>query len=191
MFLCNCCVPSRFFEHRSSLARHRVRFDSSYSGSRGFEKKCIRCDILFLTTKVSSKYCSKSCSQPKISRSCLYCGNIARRFYCSTKCQHDHQRIDLYRKVENGECSNPRMLKKYLIEKHGNKCMDPECAWDFEKRKVNVELEHRDGDSSNNNLSNLLLLCPGCHSLTPTYKSKNRGNGRSYRRQRYAEGKSY
>ena len=69
--------------------------------------------------------------------------------------------------------------------------MNPNCAWDFNKVSINVELEHIDGNSSNNTLENCILLCPNCHSLTHTYKNRNKGNGRAYRRQRYKEGKSY
>ena len=54
-----------------------------------------------------------------------------------------------------------------------------------------MELEHNDGNSQNNSLDNLSLICPNCHSQTPTYKGANKGNGRHYRRVRYAEGKSY
>ena len=54
-----------------------------------------------------------------------------------------------------------------------------------------MELEHKDGNSSNNSLDNVCLLCPNCHSQTDTYKNKNKGNGRHYRRLRYSEGKSY
>src|ERR1035437_7565664 len=41
-------------------------------------------------------------------------------------------------------------------------------------RPIPIELDHIDGDKTNNSLSNLRLLCPNCHALTPTYKSKNR-----------------
>lgn len=34
-------------------------------------------------------------------------------------------------------------------------------------------LDHEDGDRSNNDRSNLRLLCPNCHSQTPTYGWKN------------------
>jgi len=37
-------------------------------------------------------------------------------------------------------------------------------------KKIPLELDHIDGNSSNNILSNLRLLCPNCHSLTPTYR---------------------
>jgi hypothetical protein len=52
-------------------------------------------------------------------------------------------------------------------------------------------MDHIDGNSENNHLSNLRLVCGNCDMLLPTYKSKNKGNGRAYRRERYANGKSY
>jgi hypothetical protein len=82
-------------------------------------------------------------------------------------------------------------VKQYLLEQHGNICMSPDCAWNFSQLQVKVELEHKDGNSENNSLDNCILLCPNCHSLTDTYKGKNKGNGRHKRRQRYLEGKSF
>ena len=62
---------------------------------------------------------------------------------------------------------------------------------DWQGRPLVLELEHKDGNSDNNEITNVCLLCPNCHSQTATYKSKNMGNGRHSRRQRYAEGKSF
>jgi len=39
---------------------------------------------------------------------------------------------------------------------------------------IPLELDHRDGDRDNNELSNLRLLCPNCHALTPTYRGRNK-----------------
>lgn len=114
----------------------------------------------------------------------------SRNTYCNNKCQKAFEKQLTFEKVEKGE-ANSRHVKIYLIEKHGEICMDPECAWDFSKRPIKVELEHIDGNSENNNLSNCKLLCPNCHSMTSTYKSKNKGNGRHSRRLRYSEDKSY
>ena len=50
---------------------------------------------------------------------------------------------------------------------------------------------HIDGNSDNNALVNLRLVCGNCDMQLPTYKSKNRGNGRHNRRKRYSEGKSF
>lgn len=52
-------------------------------------------------------------------------------------------------------------------------------------------MDHIDGNSENNDLDNLRLICCNCDAQTSTYKAKNIGKGRHYRRQRYAEGKSY
>jgi len=39
---------------------------------------------------------------------------------------------------------------------------------------VPLELDHVDGDRQNNELSNLRLVCPNCHALTPTYRGRNK-----------------
>jgi len=40
---------------------------------------------------------------------------------------------------------------------------------------IPLELDHVDGDRTNNQLPNLRLLCPNCHALTPTYRGRNIG----------------
>lgn len=45
-------------------------------------------------------------------------------------------------------------------------------------RPIPLELDHVDGDKTNNLLENLRLLCPNCHALTPTYRGKNRASMR-------------
>jgi 5-methylcytosine-specific restriction endonuclease McrA len=40
---------------------------------------------------------------------------------------------------------------------------------------IPLELDHRDGDHTNNLLENLRLLCPNCHALTDTYRGRNKG----------------
>lgn len=70
-------------------------------------------------------------------------------------------------------------IKTYLIRLRGEKCED--CGWarlNLYTDKIPIQLEHMDGNYRNNHISNLKLLCPSCHSLTPTYAGANRGNGR-------------
>lgn len=60
----------------------------------------------------------------------------------------------------------------------------------WQGKNIPLEVDHIDGNHENNKLTNLKLLCCNCHALTPTYRIKNKGNGRHCRRKRYSEGKS-
>lgn len=131
-------------------------------------------------------------------KNCLNCNKEltakAQKVYCSNICQRLKQKQEIDKRIEEGNTVGigHRRIRAYLIDRHGAKCMD--CKWD----KINphtglcpIELEHLDGNSENNALDNLRLLCPSCHSLTATYKALNKGSGRHNRRQRYKEGKSF
>ena len=64
--------------------------------------------------------------------------------------------------------------KRFLIKFKGPECW--ECKWVGKNRFTDtwvIDLDHIDGDHSNIQPSNLLLLCPNCHALTSTYKSLN------------------
>lgn len=72
-------------------------------------------------------------------------------------------------------------IRKYVIQLRGSKC--ELCGWDKVSEhtgKSPLHLDHIDGNYKNSSLENLRVLCPNCHSLTSTYGSLNRGNGRPY-----------
>jgi hypothetical protein len=73
-----------------------------------------------------------------------------------------------------------RLVRKYLIYKHGNQCMM--CGLS-EWRNIPIALvsDHIDGDSSNNDLDNFRIICNNCDATLPTFKGKNRGKGRKKR----------
>jgi hypothetical protein len=62
-----------------------------------------------------------------------------------------------------------RLINEGYFERKCNKC--ERTLW--LGKKIPLELHHKDGDNTNNELSNLELLCPNCHALTDTYRSKN------------------
>jgi hypothetical protein len=157
---------------------------------------CKQCNLPHLYEKRNNKFCSISCAttfnnllKVKKQFKCLNCDSLLKgksKKYCGVNCQ---TKFNLFSSLRDGKIS-PRRIKKHLIEKHGNKCWT--CGiTDWNNKKIVMELEHIDGNSENNNLENLSILCPNCHSQTITYKGANKGNGRFSRRLRYAENKSY
>ena len=147
------------------------------------------------------KFCSQSCSASlnnklRLVTECLNCKRLLNsnlKTYCSSSCQGQYRRKVIFKQIDEGVITlSTRNYKNYLIDKFGEKCM--ECGWDEinpYSGTIPIELEHIDGNSENNKLENLKLLCPNCHSLTPTYKALNKGNGRHNRMERYKQGKSF
>lgn len=121
-------------------------------------------------------------------RKCLNC-NIQlkkQKTFCSLKCGGEYKRNEIFKKIEKGDMTlSTRNYKNYLIYKYGEKCM--KCDWNKVHeitKKVPIQLNHIDGNSDNNKISNLELLCPNCHSLTPNFGALNDGNGRFKRKER-------
>lgn len=65
-----------------------------------------------------------------------------------------------------------KTLKNWLAQQNGYECAECHIS-DWRGYKISLELDHIDGNNHNNELSNLRLLCPNCHSLTPTWRGRN------------------
>jgi hypothetical protein len=153
------------------------------------DKFCLNCSNKLENNH--NTFCNHSCAaaynnkKRGVERECLQCGEATKNYkFCSKICSTDFLKSESFRKIEEGDVTlGVQRYKEYLILKHGEECM--ECGWcevNSHTERVPIQLEHVDGNSDNNSLDNLKLLCPNCHSLTPTYGALNKGNGRTKRK---------
>lgn len=64
--------------------------------------------------------------------------------------------------------SIPRSLRTELLLRCKGKCED--CRLDFYKKGVKPHFHHKDGNPKNNKPSNIIVLCPNCHSKYHKWK---------------------
>lgn len=66
-------------------------------------------------------------------------------------------------------------LKKRLFSVGIKKQECERCGWaeQAEDGRTPLELDHINGDSRDNRIENLRILCPNCHSLQPTHRGRN------------------
>ena len=69
--------------------------------------------------------------------------------------------------------SESNALRKHVIHRNGKYA----CEWcgisQWNEKEIVLEIDHIDGDASNASEENLRVLCPNCHSMTPTFRARN------------------
>lgn len=109
--------------------------------------------------------------------------------YCNNQCQKDYEYktyiTNWLNGIESGNQDNAktgqisRHIRRFLLEESNNACTS--CGWDKlhpVDRLPLVEINHIDGNCWNSSPSNLEVLCPNCHSMTTTFRARNKQSGR-------------
>ncbi len=141
--------------------------------------KCNKCNKEHDGSFGSGKYCSRSCSNSrvrteetklKISESVKksdFWKNVDYSF--NSKPDKIGKIKDTWKSKRNFDTAHISSIKKWLKEEKNNTC--EECGIsEWNGKLLTMEVDHIDGNTKNNNLDNLKVLCPNCHSQTPNWR---------------------
>ena len=170
---------------RQKLSTREKKFCEKCGSSLDFRNitgQCWKCLHKNTTGRFSRKKikfcktCEKKLSRGNASGFCSSCSDNGRKL-------REKKYIKKWIETEglNIKNSPQTWIRKYILNEQDGKCdtCGIEHVWCNEN--LVFVLDHIDGNSDNNNRNNLRLLCPNCNSQTPTFCSKNKGNGNSYR----------
>ena len=194
----------------SRHCRDQVNLERRVADGTSVEVVCAYCASYFYRAKGKTlrpgyrTYCDRLCRQKHSDlerakngmKKCQHCSSpCGHRDFCrGTTCKKDFQsQCYLDRWLKGEETGNTAdhlhpYVRAYCLKKAGNKCS--ECEWSRVHPitgKVPLTVDHVDGNHKNSVIENLKVLCPSCHSLTPTYGALNKGKGRLTRRKSFFE----
>lgn len=118
---------------------------------------------------------------------CINCGKSVKygrtksNKYCSNGCQCEYRFLtEILPRFKSGLLWNRKTIRKCLIHLIGDHCH--QCGIvDWNGENLTFQVDHKNGDPSDNDPDNLQLVCPNCHSQSPYFSGRNKGSGRKAR----------
>jgi 5-methylcytosine-specific restriction endonuclease McrA len=99
----------------------------------------------------------------------LQCEGTKKRY---PKCEKEKRRVDYLTTTPFDELGWESKRDRILIEQN-NKCNKCHLS-EWLGVKLPLDVDHINGDREDNSRNNLEAVCGNCHSITPTFRAKNK-----------------
>lgn len=99
--------------------------------------------------------------------------------FCCRQCSAKYRSTQAQTEFWEGRKPNifRDVARRFIAEKRGYKC--EVCGLTkWNEKAITLQVDHINGDPSNNHPTNLRLICPNCHSQTAFLGGANKGRGR-------------
>lgn len=124
-------------------------------------------------------YCSSACFQLYRKEHPSAISDIARAKMAEAGRRGNDTMKSRQKPIDQLKCWNK--IRKRIFLERGRKC--EECGWNKENPFngiIPVQVDHIDGDRTNNSRENLKVLCPSCHSLTKHFMFYGQSHAGTY-----------
>ncbi len=143
-----------------------------------YQKTCHQCSNVYYSKCVNSKFCTYACSvlnktREKITVTCDQCTNTylkskrlaskSIKHFCSNDCKKTYYKINSKeRGIYHGHNGKSALssYRKLAFDNFPHECYH--CK--YNKYPNVLQVHHLDENRENNNLENLRIVCPTCHS---------------------------
>lgn len=158
-------------------------------------KRCIQCST-DISHKPSNKFCSQSCAakfnnkgrkhtqaskdliSKKIKQNNLTMTKEQLELNIATRTESFKRNYVSYIMDTDFDLLEHQSKRKRIIIEQEAKCNHCGLS-EWMGKPICFELDHIDGDNTNNKRENLEILCPNCHSNTPTWKGRKNAKDNS------------
>jgi ribosomal protein S27E len=112
----------------------------------------------------------------RIAQDCIDISHIPLGIGASKGCKRLNKRIPLEEYLSNNRPIQSHDLKKRLLRENifVYECSECKLGSLWNGKPISLQLDHINGNNCDNRLVNLRILCPNCHSQTPTFSGKHK-----------------
>ncbi len=161
--------------------------------------ECNKCGNTFEPSKGLKKYCSLSCRNSRaFTEEALLKKSISRKAYIdrlseeelvirATKlaaANSDKDKIDKHKEAyrekylqKSWDELSVFQQRRRVLEEQNFKCNKCDLS-EWMGQPLTLEIDHKNGIHSDNTRDNVEGLCPNCHSITPTWRGRNKQNNK-------------